>query len=368
LKALRTAHSQSWIAERWVQPVEPLRGIAAFAVVVHHSWRQAFTPPIFPLAFWLGDWGVALFFVISGFCIHLPQAARERDVITAPIDWGRFFARRARRILPAYYAALMLSALVCCFTPIGNSGRPSAADLIAHALMIPVWYFPFFHSINMVFWTIAIECQFYLAYPFYLHMRRRFGASLPLLLTAVGMAIFLSSSVFPKGGGWRFVWQRLFVVYWWQWSLGAYLADWYVGGIRTWWTGLISFSGSSLMWLGASLALAFVDLPIALWIVPIPCFLMLAALVIKSKQFPELAALSSLGAFSYSLYLVHPVAIGLFAGLLRRSTGGLAFTAYVVFSLLLARAFYATVERRFITDRAAVNHPAAQRAVGRRAT
>jgi peptidoglycan/LPS O-acetylase OafA/YrhL len=78
-----------------VRPIEPLRGIAAVAVVVHHSWRQAFSPPIFPLAYWLGDWAVALFFVISGFCIHLPQAARERAGAEHAIDWRQFFYRRA---------------------------------------------------------------------------------------------------------------------------------------------------------------------------------------------------------------------------------------------------------------------------------
>jgi peptidoglycan/LPS O-acetylase OafA/YrhL len=245
--AVRTG---DWLVERWVRPVEPLRGIAALAVVVHHSWRQAFTAPIFPLAYWLGDWGVALFFVISGFCIHLPVAAKRRAGAKAGTDWAKFFRRRSRRILPTYYAALVLSAAVDCFAPIGNSGRPSMTDLTAHALMIQVWYYPFFHSINMVFWTIAIECQFYLAYPIYLKMRQKFGGSLPVLLIIAGMAVFLSSVVFPKGGGWRFVWQRLFVVYWWQWSLGAYLADCYTGQLLTWWTRLINFRSASLIWGG----------------------------------------------------------------------------------------------------------------------
>src|SRR5271170_5249986 len=138
VRAIPTSGKRGWIVERWVRPVEPLRGIAALAVVVHHAWRQAFVPPIFPLGYWLGDWEVALFFVISGFCIHLPLAAKERAGTSAKVDWWVFFGRRARRILPAYYAALMLSAAVDCFTAIGTSGRPSLADFIAHALMIQV--------------------------------------------------------------------------------------------------------------------------------------------------------------------------------------------------------------------------------------
>jgi peptidoglycan/LPS O-acetylase OafA/YrhL len=200
---------------RWVQPIEPLRGIAAITVVVHHAWRKAFAPPIFPLAYWLGDWGVALFFVISGFCIHLPQVLKEHDGHEA-VPWKTFFYRRALRILTTYYAALVLSAIVDGITPIGAGVHPGVADFLAHALMVHVWYFPFFHSINPVFWTIAIECQFYVAYPAYLTLRRKFETNLPVLLLMVGMMIFLSSVVFPKGGAWRFVWQRLFIVYWWQ--------------------------------------------------------------------------------------------------------------------------------------------------------
>jgi hypothetical protein len=78
-----------------------------------------------------------------------------------------------------------------------------------------------------------------------------------------GLAVFLSSVVFPKGGAWRFVWQRLFVVYWWQWSFGAFLADCYIGGVRTWWMGLISFRWAGPLWAAVSLALAFFKLPMA---------------------------------------------------------------------------------------------------------
>jgi peptidoglycan/LPS O-acetylase OafA/YrhL len=341
---------EAWAVNRWVPAIEPLRGVAALAVVVHHAWRQAYAPPIFPVAYWLGDWGVALFFVVSGFCIHLPQAAKERAQPACEVDWRKFFYRRAVRILPAYYAALVLSALIDYAIPMGAYGHPGAANLIAHVLMIHVWYFPFFHSVNPVFWTIAIECQFYLAYPIYLAMRRKFDGYLPMLLLLAGMAIFLSSIVFPKGGGWRFVWQRLFVVYWWQWSLGAFLADCYTAGRRTRWFGLVSFRQASMLWGGASLALAMVKPAIALWLVPLACFLMLAAIVIDAG-FPRLAVLSVVGSFSYSLYLVHPVALALLTETFHRSDGPLALIVYVAFSVLLGGTFYMAVERPFLVNR-----------------
>ena len=52
-----------------------------------------------------------LFFVISGFCIHLPyaRALAAADPETTAPDWKRFFARRFWRLYPPYLAALVVA-------------------------------------------------------------------------------------------------------------------------------------------------------------------------------------------------------------------------------------------------------------------
>jgi hypothetical protein len=72
-------HGWRWIVEQWVRVIEPIREAAARSVVVHHS-AQRFGSARLGVAGTLGMaqlvW-VTLFFVLSGFCIHLPQGQRK---------------------------------------------------------------------------------------------------------------------------------------------------------------------------------------------------------------------------------------------------------------------------------------------------
>src|SRR5690348_9263470 len=94
---------------RW-ERVDQLRGLAALAVVVCHLSVSAYPDapnvggepwPWLGVLLGFGYLGVPLFFVISGFCIHLPYARGLSAGGAAP-DWRRFFARRFRRLYPPY--------------------------------------------------------------------------------------------------------------------------------------------------------------------------------------------------------------------------------------------------------------------------
>src|ERR1700676_2088627 len=52
-----------------------------------------------------GSTGVSLFLVLSGFCLFLPFAGGR----TARFKGGEFFRRRSKRLMPAYYVALLLA-------------------------------------------------------------------------------------------------------------------------------------------------------------------------------------------------------------------------------------------------------------------
>src|SRR4051794_24338586 len=96
--------------------VDFLRGFAALAVVFHHALfydaPPSNPPGYFRVAYSIlhhGQLGVPLFFVISGFCIHLNWARRYAESGQQGLDFLRFWKRRFHRLYPPYFIALYLS-------------------------------------------------------------------------------------------------------------------------------------------------------------------------------------------------------------------------------------------------------------------
>ncbi len=143
--------------------VDALRGAAALAVVLCHS----------SLTF--GYVGVYLFFVISGFCIHLRWASAAARGASASVDFWEFWKRRTLRLYPPYAAAMLLSLLVLAAEGALPRPRFLAFDLALHALMLHNFTEATKQSLNPVFWTLAVEEQLYLAYFLLLALRRRLG-------------------------------------------------------------------------------------------------------------------------------------------------------------------------------------------------
>jgi peptidoglycan/LPS O-acetylase OafA/YrhL len=143
-----------------------------------------------------GNTGVALFFVLSGFLLSLPYWQARARGLPAPRP-GRFLARRAARILPAYFVCL--GALV-----VANrhwQETDGGLDILLHVLMVFNFREASTLSINPPFWTLAVEMQFYLL--------------VPLLFLAVRPA-----------GRWQSFCALLLL------AVAAYLAHWHrVGGV-----------------------------------------------------------------------------------------------------------------------------------------
>lgn len=110
--------------------IDSLRGIAASAVVFYHLWNRfdpganshhgAISLPhggaaaISMFLFGFGYLGVNLFFVVSGFCIHLPQATKFYATGSDKFSAGKFAKRRFWRLYPAYFASLVCGPRPCC--------------------------------------------------------------------------------------------------------------------------------------------------------------------------------------------------------------------------------------------------------------
>ncbi len=159
------------IAASRLPGLDGLRGIASLMVFAYHlRWhaRASDTAPVslpvagFDLAPLLTrfDIGVAVFFVLSGLLLSLPfwNAILAN---AAPPDPRRYLWRRVCRILPAYYAVLIVVYLLREGTYLFHG----LLDFALHATFLHNFAdYTYFSSLG-VLWTIGIEFQFYLILP-----------------------------------------------------------------------------------------------------------------------------------------------------------------------------------------------------------
>jgi peptidoglycan/LPS O-acetylase OafA/YrhL len=112
---------------------------------------------------------VALFIVLSGFCLMLPVVRHGAEIQGGA--W-QFFKRRARRILPPYYFALAIS-LLLIWTVIGqktnthwDASLPADGKAIwTHLLLLQDVFQDTSARINHVMWSISVEWRIYFLFP-----------------------------------------------------------------------------------------------------------------------------------------------------------------------------------------------------------
>jgi len=144
--------------------LDGLRAVAVYLVVLFHAGSSWFSG---------GYIGVDVFFVLSGFLV---TQLLFRDLAgQGRIRLARFYARRFRRLLPAAFVALIVTAMV--FSAIGSPAEVlnAAGSFKAAFLYATNWYFIhqasgyFGANINtnpvLQFWSLAVEEQFYLLWP-----------------------------------------------------------------------------------------------------------------------------------------------------------------------------------------------------------
>jgi peptidoglycan/LPS O-acetylase OafA/YrhL len=165
--------------------LDTLRCFAVLGVLVSHLWWQSPLPWIFAPLSW-GHMGVQLFFVLSGFLITgiLLDGRRRVDAgETTPRFFARqFYARRFLRIFPVYYLTLVV--LVALDFGRVRDFAPILFGYVSN-LYVSVtgeWIGHFSHL-----WSLAVEEQFYVVWPFLILLlpRRMF---LPLLLVVILLA------------------------------------------------------------------------------------------------------------------------------------------------------------------------------------
>jgi peptidoglycan/LPS O-acetylase OafA/YrhL len=224
--------------------LDAMRGGAALAVVTYHAlgtapqtalrgW-EAWLPEITRHVVHFAFAGIYLFFVISGFCIHLFWAkARAAGVHEPTINFFVFWKRRVRRLYPPYFAAL---AIYLCYiaykTPVHVTGA-YLWDVLLHVFMLHNLDLHTTYTINGAFWTLAIEEQLYLAYFLLLFLRIRYGWTRTLLITFSARVVWLvMAHGFSDSLGINIPVTEAAATNWFIWALGALSVEAALGLIK----------------------------------------------------------------------------------------------------------------------------------------
>jgi peptidoglycan/LPS O-acetylase OafA/YrhL len=169
--------------------LDGLRGASALYVVLHHAWQQVGPIPIRPpLALMFrslkyGHYSVAIFIVLSGYCLMLPVAASPEGRLRG--GFSGYIWRRAKRIIPPYYAVLVICLAAIALIPALQTPSGTRWDASLPALNPgTIWaHFALVHNLNMKWlptidgplWSVATEWQIYFAFPLLLWIWRRWG-------------------------------------------------------------------------------------------------------------------------------------------------------------------------------------------------
>lgn len=168
--------------------LDGLRGLAVLAVFgVHYNQIVDVDVQLGPFDFYRllvnGEYGVALFFILSGLLLSQPFWKSVLYQAEWP-DLKIYVLHRFARILPAYYLALTTLIILT-----GYWRYPEAwTDILLHySFLFNYTEFSFF-SINAPFWTLAVEVQFYCLLPLLFLLLRQFSAlkiAITLLLLSI---------------------------------------------------------------------------------------------------------------------------------------------------------------------------------------
>lgn len=170
--------------------VDGLRALAVLLVILFHAG----------LSFTGGFVGVDVFFVISGFLI---TGLISKEQAAGKFSMGRFWMRRIRRIAPAALFVTLCSLTAGYFLLLPGDYVELSKSAVAQQFLASNVFFwrstgyfedpantkPLLHT-----WSLAIEEQFYLAYPFALYFlhRRKFKRTASILTTIAAASLALS--------------------------------------------------------------------------------------------------------------------------------------------------------------------------------
>ena len=288
--------------------------------------------------FWAGQWGVDLFFILSGFIVYLTTKDHS--------SWRAFAVKRIFRIYPAYWFCLAVYRLLSAHA---TSGRQGVSAWIQDVLMLPFAGPIGFNSLTVAqAWSTCYEMYFY----FLLALLLAIGVTKKCLLPLIALVFFSThwiNVLHPCSGFSGFVLSivgRPHVLFFCEGIALAFIHT-QVREIRVgrkelaMLVGVVCLTYSFLLIRGYGLGRSFVASPV------------LFLVVLKANELlPGKGLLNGvwvkLGDISFSLYLIHLLVLGL----LKKQCGIHSFIPLLVFTLTGTIAFslmtYVLIEKPFI--------------------
>src|SRR5215469_4619257 len=219
--------------------IEALRGFAAMWVIVYHSREQLWigfyqihgTPHAysffdrvfawFSLPAACGASAVMLFFLISGFCIHLPYAANSRVLQPA-----QYSLRRLLRIFPPYLFAVALTCAVEWTIYWINGAAPSPWHRVLRVALLSqnygnagqLWS-------NGALWSLPVEVELYFAYLLFYFLLSKVSWKWAMII--VSISSLAATFGYMRGIG---MFEANFIRFWAMWCAGAFLAEKFKSG------------------------------------------------------------------------------------------------------------------------------------------
>ena len=305
--------------KRYYRPeLDVLRFIAFMMVFIVH--RMDFIPIDPAQHYWLyivcllGDFGVAVFFLLSAFLIT-ELLFRESDE-TGAIQLKAFYTRRILRIWPLYFMVFFGLVLLNQFLP--HAGAKEPASWLAFTLFAGNWWICLHgwipaYPVNPL-WSVSVEEQFYIAIPFIARYCHRLGATaISLVLIVVSYAAVVLYAMHPANG-FSSQWTNSFVQFQFF-AAGTLLSIYLKGRVPQWHPALrhVAALAGIGCWLVASTTFGVeadtphstvVQAPIG-WALVLAgtLLLFLSMLGLPSKYLPR--PIVYLGRISYGLYLFH---------------------------------------------------------------
>ena len=201
--------------------LDGIRGLSALYVLLFHSLTievpQAGDALSWPMrvlrsVFGYGHFAVCVFIVLSGFSLMLPLA--WANTYQLQNGFAPYLRRRARRVLPPYYAALVLSIAALVAAAVVSTDASEARDealtagsIMSHLLLVHNLDFEWAFRINGPMWSVATEWQIYFLFPLVLlPLWRRIGA-LPTIGLAWGVTLAIHVTLpFESSLDWAAPW------------------------------------------------------------------------------------------------------------------------------------------------------------------
>lgn len=178
-----------------------VRVMAIGLIMWFHIWQQSWLAPVISggnicvdltPAVRTGYILVDIMLMLSGYLLFMPVARGKQ------LNIGEFYKKRLIRILPCYLLSVFVM-LLCFALPNGEYPSPGAMwkDLVAHLTFTHTFFMDTYVStrLNVVLWTLAIEMQFYLIFPF---LARAFRSK-PVLCYFVMVVTALAFRKFAAG-------------------------------------------------------------------------------------------------------------------------------------------------------------------------